>query len=149
MSKNLDLFNRQTAEIFAVLWDNFPVPQVITYEKFNAALPDGYFDQVNSPEIKALRELRSVVDGTFRFLDENGYIKCEQDKDTVLCPSSGFNDVRLTEKALAVLNKKPEALGGNETMGDKIISAVKDGTPGVIAGAVTNLLTLGVNMVTS
>ncbi|HAV2370382.1 TPA: hypothetical protein JHW61_004488 [Escherichia coli] len=55
----------------------------------------------------------------------------------------------LTEKALAVLNKKPEALGGNETMGDKIISAVKDGTPGVIAGAVTNLLTLGVNFVTS
>ncbi len=25
MSKNLELFNQQTAEIFAVLWDNFPV----------------------------------------------------------------------------------------------------------------------------
>lgn len=32
MSKNLELFNQQTAEIFAVLWDNFPVPQVITYK---------------------------------------------------------------------------------------------------------------------
>lgn len=35
MSKNLELFNQQTAEIFAVLWDNFPVPQVITYKKFS------------------------------------------------------------------------------------------------------------------
>ncbi|EOA0394717.1 hypothetical protein ACHGL5_000081 [Shigella flexneri] len=143
MSKNLELFNQQTAEIFAVLWDNFPVPQVITYKKFNAALPDDYFDQLNSPEMKALNQLRSVVDGTFTFLSENGYILYGTDHQT------GFHDVRLTEKALAVLNKKPEALDGNETMGDKIISAVKDGTPGVIAGAVTNLLTLGVNFVTS
>ncbi|EAA0921688.1 hypothetical protein DJ628_10885 [Salmonella enterica] len=143
MSKNLELFNQQTAEIFAVLWDNFPVPQVITYEKFNAALPDDYFDQLNSPEMKALNQLRSVVEGTFTFLSENGYIQYETDHEAY------FYGVRLTEKALTVLNQKPEALGGNETMGDKIISAVKDGAPGVIAGAVTNLLTLGVNMVTS
>lgn len=117
--------------------------QVITYEKFSAALPDDYFDQLNSPEMKSLRELRSVVEGTFTFLGENGYIQYQTDHQTY------FRDVRLTEKALAVLNKKPEALGGNETMGDKIVSAVRDGTPGVIAGAVTNLLTLGVNLVTS
>ena len=143
MSKNLELFNQQTAEIFAVLWDNFPVPQVISYAKFHAALPDDYFEQLNSPEMKALRELRSVVEGTFTFLNENGYILHRTDHQTY------FHDVRLTEKALAVLNINPEALGGNETMGDKIISAVKDGTPGVIAGAVTNLLTLGVNLITS
>jgi hypothetical protein len=143
MPKNLELFNQQTAEIFAMLWDNFPVPQVITYEKFNAALPDDWFDQLNSPESRVLNHLRSVVEGTFTFLSENGYIQYETDHQTY------FRDVRLTEKALAVLNKKPEALGGNEKMGDKIISAVKDGTPGVIAGAVTNLLTLGVNLVTS
>lgn len=106
-----------------MLWDNFPVPQVITYEKFNAALPDDYFNQLNSPEMKAINQLRSVVEGTFTFLGENGYIQYETDHQTY------FMDVRLTEKALAVLNKKPEALGGNETMGDKIISAVKDGTP--------------------
>ncbi|MDZ6379292.1 hypothetical protein U4O40_17010 [Klebsiella pneumoniae] len=61
MSKNLDLFNQQTAEIFAVLWDNFPVPQVITYEKFNAALPDDYFNQLNSPEMKAPYSARTVI----------------------------------------------------------------------------------------
>lgn len=142
MSKNLELFNQQTAEIFAVLWENFPVSQVITYEKFSAALPDDYFDQLNSPEMKSLRELRSVVEGTFTFLGENGYIQYETDHQTY------FMNVRLTEKALTVLNKNLDALVSNETMGDKIISAVKDGTPGVIAGAVTNLLTLGVNLVT-
>lgn len=126
-----------------MLWENFPVPQVIKYEKFNAALPDDYFDQLNSPEMKALDQLRSVVEGTFTFLGENGYIQYQSDREAY------FYEVRLTEKGLAVLNKKPEALGGNETMGDKIISAVKEGTPGVIAGAVTNLLTLGVNLMTS
>ncbi|WP_460645818.1 hypothetical protein [Leclercia adecarboxylata] len=143
MSKNLDLFNQQTAEIFAVLWENFPVQQVISYEKFEAALPDDWFEQLNSPEMKALNQLRSVVDSTFMFLGENGYIQYRTDNQMY------FYDVRLTEKALMVLNKKPEALGGNETMGDKIINAVKDGTPGVIAGAVTNLLNLGVGLVTS
>ncbi|SAQ58017.1 hypothetical protein [Klebsiella oxytoca] len=143
MPKNLDLFNQQTAEIFAVLWENFPVQQIIYYEKFNAAQPDNYLNQPNSPEMKALDKLRSVVDGTFTFLGENGYIHFKTDFH------SCFYEVRLTEKALAVLNKKPEALGGDETMGDKIISAVKEGTPGVIAGAVTNLLTLGVNLVTN
>ena len=54
MSKNLDLFNQQTAEIFAVLWEHFPVQQVISYEKFEAALPDDWFEQLNSPEMKAL-----------------------------------------------------------------------------------------------
>lgn len=143
MSKNLDLFNQQTAEIFAVLWENFPVQQVISYEKLEAALPDDWFEQLNSPEMKSLNQLRSVVDSTFMFLGENGYIQYRTDNQMY------FYDVRLTEKALMVLNKKPEALGGNETMGDKIINAVKDGTPGVIAGAVTNLLNLGVGLVTS
>ncbi|HHZ7804413.1 TPA: hypothetical protein ACWME0_004582 [Klebsiella pneumoniae] len=78
-----------------------------------------------------------MVEGTFTFLGENGYLQYETDHQTY------FMDVRLTEKALAVLNKKPDSLGSSETMGDKIISAVKEGTPGVIAGAVTNLLTLG------
>ena len=87
--------------------------------------------------------IHSVVEGTFTFLSESGYILYETDHQTF------FRDVRLTEKALTVLNKKLGALGGNETMGDKIISAVKDGAPGVVAGAVTNLLTLGVNLVTS
>lgn len=116
---------------------------MIRYEKFNAALPDDYFNQLNSPEMKALDHLRCVVEGTFTFLGENGYIHYTTNHQTY------FGDVRLTEKALAVLNKKPEALNSNETMGDKIINAVKDGTPSVIAGAVTNLLTLGVNLVTS
>ncbi|HEX4500251.1 MAG TPA: hypothetical protein VH187_03640 [Scandinavium sp.] len=143
MSKNLDLFNQQAAEIFAVLWETFPVPQTIRYKKFNAEHPEEYFYNPNAPEMKAIDDLRSVVSGTFIFLGENGYIQYSTDHQ------AGFYDVRLTEKGLAVLNKKPEVLGSNETMGDKIISAVKDGTPGVIAGAVTNLLTLGVNLVTS
>lgn len=68
MSKNLDLFNQQTAEIFAVLWDNFPVPQVITYEKFNAALPDDYFNQLNSP----VNDPQGPAQGTKKVL--RGYI---------------------------------------------------------------------------
>ncbi len=143
MSKNLDLFNQQTAEIFALLWDNFPVPQVITYKKFSAELTDDYFFDSNSPEMKSIDKLRSVIAGTFMFLQENGYILYATDHDR------GFFDVRLTEKALSVLNKKLEALDENETMGDKIISAVKDGTPGVIDDAVTNLLTLGFNTLTA
>lgn len=143
MSKNLDLFNQQTAEIFAVLWENFPVPQVITYKEFSAEYPDDYFDNPNSDKCQQIDRLRRVIDGTFSFLSENGYIYYNTDHQV------GFFDIRLTEKGLTVLNKKPESLEGDETMGDKIISAVKDGVPGVIAGAVTNLLTLGLNTLTA
>ncbi|MEG1421934.1 MAG: hypothetical protein RSA95_07245 [Citrobacter sp.] len=137
MSKNLDLFNQQTAAIFAMLWENFPVPQAITYE------------QLCSLSDREITDSHGVIDGTFRFLRESGYIQCEREHASVFYSSTGYQDVRLTEKALTILNKKLDALSGGETMGDKILSAVKDGTPGVIAGAVTNLLTLGVNLVTS
>lgn len=145
MSKNIDLFNKQTAQIFAILWENFPILQEISYKEFGAELPDGYFPNLGSnvPISKSTLELRKVVDGTFNFLGENGYIKYKTDG------WFSFNDVRLTEKGLAVLKIKIESLGGGESMGDKILSAVKDGTPAVIAGAVTNILTLGVNLVTS
>ncbi|MFP1462495.1 hypothetical protein ACLB1E_14420 [Escherichia coli] len=101
MSKNLELFNQQTAEIFAVLWKELPGAAVHHLRKIDAALPDDYFDQLNSPEMKALNQLRSVVEGTFTFLSENGYIQYETDHQTY------FRDVRLTEKALAVLKKSP------------------------------------------
>ncbi|KHM36162.1 hypothetical protein ACU636_14705 [Klebsiella aerogenes] len=143
MSKNLNLFNKQAAGIFALLWENFPVKQIITYKKFGAELPKNYWDNINSPEAKKAITLQSVVDGTFSFLGENGYIKYQ----TAL--PEGFRDVRLTEKALTVLNKKIEALDTHETMGDKILSAVKDRTPSIIAGAVANLLTLGIKLATS
>lgn len=140
MTKNLDLFNLQTAEIFAVLWENFPVPQIFKYEKFNAALPDDYFEQCNSTEMVELMKLRSVVEGTFKFLCENGYIHYETDHQT------HFRDVRLTEKSLLVLNMKLESLEGKETIGDNIIKAVKNGTPAVIVGTVTNLFTTAISL---
>lgn len=145
MSKNIDLFNKQTAQIFAVLWENFPALQIISYEEFGAELPKEYFPGLGAdvPIPQSTVELRNVVDGTFKFLGENGYIKYRTDG------WYSFEDVRLTEKGLAVLKVKLESLGGGESMGDKILSAVKDGTPAVIAGAVTNLLSLGVNFATS
>lgn len=145
MSKNIDLFNKQTAQIFAILWENFPVLQEISYEEFDAELPNGYFPSLGAdvPIPQSTIELRNVVDGTFNFLGENGYISYKTDG------WYSFNGVRLTEKGLAVLKIKLESLGGGESMGDKILSAVKDGTPAVIAGAVTNLLSLGVNFATS
>ncbi|MGP3249891.1 hypothetical protein ACTVP2_07890 [Serratia marcescens] len=141
MSDNLDSFNKFTAEIFTTLLSTFPVPQYISYEKFDAKLPDDYWSNINSPEAKAAMELRSVVEGTFKFLEENGYIILNSGQD-------GFSNVRLTEKAMVALNMKPAALGGDETVGERIMSAVKEGTPGVLAGAVTNLLTLGINVLT-
>ncbi|MFU0865572.1 hypothetical protein [Kluyvera ascorbata] len=146
MSKNIDLFNKQTAQILAILWENFPVLQEISYAEFGAELPENYVKNLgwgNESIPENTVELRRVIDGTFNFLGENGYIKYKSDG------WFSFNDVRLTEKGLAVLEIKLESLGGKETMGDRIISAVKDGTPAVIAGAVTNILSLGVNLITS
>ncbi len=69
--------------------------------------------------MKALNQLRSVVEGTFTFLSENGYIQYETNHQTL--PGCA-PDRESTRRA----QQKAEALGGNETMGDKIISAVKD-----------------------
>ncbi|WP_054176361.1 hypothetical protein [Citrobacter sp. CtB7.12] len=127
MSKNIDLFTQQAYEIFALLWENFPVPQVITYAKFDADISPTYMDKSHIQEKKSRYEIRKVVDGTFSFLMENGYIQYETDKMTL------FRNVRLTAKSLTILTTITENSVNHETIGDKIVGAAKNGTPEVIA----------------
>ncbi|KFC06139.1 hypothetical protein GTGU_02656 [Trabulsiella guamensis ATCC 49490] len=135
MSKNIDLFTHLTSEIFALLWENFPVPQVITYAKFNADISPDYLDK-SEPTVKQSRyEIRKVVDGTFSFLMGNGYIQYETDRMTL------FRNVRLTEKSLTILTSIPENSGNNETIGDNIIRAVKAGKSENIANTLAFILT--------
>ena len=139
MSENLAFFNKFTAETFAALFANFTVPQYVSFKAYSAELTDAYWSDPNSQSSKATIALRSMVEGTFNFLRENGHISYKTSQE-------GFNDVRLTEKALVALNIKPNSLTNTETIGVRIMSAVKEGTHDVIAGAVNNLLSIGVRV---
>ncbi|HEN4998333.1 TPA: hypothetical protein U6I48_003869 [Klebsiella aerogenes] len=143
MPKNLDLFNQQTAKIFAILLETFPVPKSIRYTDFGIDIQQLYLDKCSdNPKDVEQENARDVLDGTFRFLNENGYLEFERS-------DGGYSTVRLSEKSLAILGQQPKSLGGDETMGDRIINAVKNESPSVIAGVITNFFTMGVNLLTS
>lgn len=86
--------------------------------------------------------MQEVIASTFNFLKDNGYLLYSSEQE-------GFGSVQLTEKALIALKQKPESLESVETTGQRIIDAVKDGSPGMISSAVSSVFTAGINALTN
>ena len=139
MPRNFDYFNQLTGKIFAALWEKFPVPQNINFDELKL---EGF-------DFSSEAEQVQVINSTINYLEINGFLSSNLTSHWSSDKTTFILHAQLTEKSLLALNKRIPALSKNETMGDQIIDAVKEGTPRVIASAVTNLLTLGINMITS
>ena len=135
MNSNMEQFNQITAELFAHLYINFPVQQAFTYERWGCEFPDDYWEAPNSPEAKGVMAKQAIMDGTFKFLNDSGYINYTR------ASGGGYLNVSLTEKALLSLKLHPKSLTVEETFGDRIVSAVKDGAEEKVKSALSAFMT--------
>ena len=97
--RNVELFELYVAKIFDLLYDEFPIAKDIDVCKLVEKEIDPF-------ELKLPKECE-IVEHTFYFLKQEGYL-CYEYGDV-----NGFYGVRLTSKALAVLQKKPKSLKTN------------------------------------
>ena len=111
---NKEINDHFTAKLFSELYVSHPVP--INFE---------ITDEKDTKEVKVY---------SMRFLKENNYLKFEW-------ASNGYFDVRFTDRGLALLELPSE--GGDEKVGESLVTAIKDGSISVAAGILSHILITG------
>lgn len=105
---NIEIFNRIVVATFKDLYENFPRPMLILTSKIRSQVEisnEDWWEQMKqNPVSSALIWLRD--EQFIRYADQTS--------------GSQFIDVVLTSKGFAALNKSPEALSTQPTIGDRV-----------------------------
>lgn len=117
----MEKFNKCAAEIFSLLYENFPIGTDIEINKF--------------PEYA---ENSEIFFSTIDFLYSEGFIKCKEKYY-----GGAYHGVVLTSKGFTVLNLIPEAINNSkETLGDKVKSVLKTGKDEGIKAVIREIIRL-------
>lgn len=144
-STNIEQFNELTGQIFACLYEAFPIPISLRPSMLGI---DEHEGGEYSPEVgKVLGvEPQSAEEIIFKhsvtWLLQASYINATQ----VQFDSHFFSNVRLTAKGLEVLNAIPENLVQKESLGTQLASASKSGAKELIRTITTEVLGVGIRM---
>jgi hypothetical protein len=137
-ASNIERFDEVTGRVLGALYESFPVSRSLLIEHF---VPDGYLCSAavdaNSPNDNGRFFIASVD-----WLSNAGFISVNG-RD----PRSGFGDCVLTAKGLEVLKALPASLQSGPTLGEKLIDASKGGIKEVLRGVTSEVLSLGVRIV--
>lgn len=145
VAKNIEHFNEVTGQVFACLYESFPLPLALRPKLLGIDEHDG---GECSPEIaEALGvEPQSAEEVLFKhsvtWLIQAGYISAKP-------PSYGsyfFAEARLTAKGLEVLNAIPENLTKREPLGEQLAAATKSGAKELMRTITTEVLGVGVRL---
>lgn len=140
MSKgNIERFDTHTGQIFAYLYDHFPVPVTLDVRKFveNATRWSEHLD------MEVPTERADFFTATVRWLGDAGYIRSKKIIGGFLIEESV-----LTAKALEVLKATPDSLTG-ASIGEKMQEAASEGMLEALKGLANQALSRGVGMATT
>lgn len=126
---NIDEFNLITGRVFALLYDRYPVPIEIDPSALAmdiGVVPPEMMQGEPDPAqglLSSGRRFDQVLDGTLRWLDDEGFIR--------RAPVSVTSGVVLTKRAFATMNATPKVLDPNQnknagTIGDRPSSAASE-----------------------
>lgn len=134
---NIEKFNIITAQIFAILYREFPVPHFIPITDFGT---DGT-EQYLGPGIPKNKEVEFLF-AVFSWLGNAGYITFSQ-----FDHHYGAKEVVLTAKGLETLKAIPSSLSDDKTAGELVLDAVKSGASDSMSEAVKFILAKGVELI--
>ena len=145
MPTNIECFDLLTGRIFADLYDQFPIPHLLTNDEFSFYLLGMDPEHPIEPMFEGRQEAVHFFFATTQWLIEAGYIS------SVNQFGEG-SEVVLTAKGLEALKSVPSSLS-RETLGSQLVEAAKTGTVDqlkALAGdAIGAGVRLGVNWVSS
>lgn len=134
--ENLQRFNTFAARLFSLLYEEFPNPCDIG--------PDHFFDcavEVEGSMVWSEHNDKTVL-STVRWLHDEGYIRVAN------YSNDNCQGVILTQKGLSVLKAVPDALHSSETMGEKIKSALAEGSKNMVTKVIEQVLDTGIKYAT-
>ena len=125
MPVNIDKFEKCSALIFDKLYQSFPIPNDFNIKDFF---------EFNTEEDSY------IFYSTVNFLEKEKLIRYQ---DAVY---GGYIGVTLTARGLAILNSTPKSMVSSESIGSKIIAAVKSGAQEMMKASIREAIKIIVNL---
>lgn len=135
-ASNIERFDQLVGEIFASLYDSFPVAKKLEAEKFVRPILGSKTPE--SIDLNRTVELEVFFDSSMTWLRQSGYIYFEGEQSN----PKAFYQCVLTAKTLAVLKAEPKNLTGT-SLGSELKKATKDGVSVAIKSLTSEALEVG------
>jgi len=119
--KNIEMFNKITAGIFAELYEAFPKPIILQCEEF-----------CNRHETKGAED---ICKATVEFLEAEGLVRFKSASGHGL-----FASISLTMRGFAVLKKVPNSVKPEESVGEIVVEKLKSGAFNIASDVIQNAL---------
>ena len=131
MDTQMEVFDKCVAIVLAKLYEAFPLRRTIKYSD----IPEELFDEsdLTTPTARKFE----IYEATIRWLYDADYIWASDLNGPEAC------NVVLTPKAFEVLKMPSSISKQQESLGQLLINAVKDGAKDVLTTAVSGVLTAG------
>ncbi len=135
MKTNMELFDIYTADILARLYQSFPVPCTLDLLQISGCDEVDDCGNMNMPA--------RICGHTVEWLADNGYLKVQEQH------AHCFLGAVLTVKGLTLLKAVPDSVNGksSDSMGDKLIKALKGGAVETAKAIVKAVLAQGVQRI--
>ncbi|WP_421902209.1 hypothetical protein [Maridesulfovibrio sp.] len=115
MSTNIDLFNQYTAEIFAELYEYFPVPRTMIGSRIAG------FTNEDCNDSGVFPDEAYVASATLEWLWQAGYVSASGYSRYML------HSAVLSPKGLELMKLMPSSLESETSVGDKLLALSKSG----------------------
>ncbi|MCY1432372.1 hypothetical protein D9M71_483650 [compost metagenome] len=141
-TSNIEQFNEITGQVFALLYEEFPLPIALTphsvgLDTDRAPKQNATTGEMIYPEISTDGEMFMR---TIEWLASAGYLTCSSDRRWHI------GNAVLTAKGLEVLNAIPEKLTKREPIGRQLAEASKSGGKELLRSITTEALGVGVRL---
>ncbi len=136
-TQNIKRFDEYTGQIFAYLYQSFPVPTSIVPREFVVR------ETIDLPTDEAAdidEEIR-IFFATAKWLVMSGYIHCREEKLSYL------RYAVLTAKGLEILKCTPSSVEGGPSFGDRLSKAAKEEGRETMRSLVSEVLGLGAKLI--
>lgn len=138
-SSNIERFDQLVGEVFASLYDSFPVSKKLHAADFARAI-EGSSDTDDEMRDRIL-ETDDFFEASISWLRQSGYIYFDSQES---CPTAFYGCV-LTAKTLAVLKREPSNLAGT-SIGSALKKATRDGVSATTKTLTSEALERGVRL---
>lgn len=145
VARNIERFNEITGQVFACLYESFPLPmslrpKLLGIEEHEGGEYSPEVGEVLGVEPQSAEEV--LFKHTVTWLIETGYIAATKPG----YDGHFFAEARLTAKGLEALNAIPENLTKREPLGEQLAAASKSGAKELMRTITTEVLGAGVRL---
>ena len=138
MARNIELFAEYTARILSRLYERFPVKCPLDVREFAGHTETDEFGVIVAPDGRTSKEAE-IARATIEWLAETGYLRAEN-----ASPPFGYASCVPTARGLEVLKATPQSVRLKETLGDKLVRLVAEGSMDLAKDAVRAAVALAV-----